>query len=177
MASIARAAAITTTATLVALALSLALPAWAQEVESILNQKEWSVGGVGISDEYGTCAANDASHSDADIWLQVTETLSQNVINEVSVMHPGDPQATAAILQVGNNRFVLGLIEGERFSSAASDGGKSWRRCCGHPLYPAVRGCQRAETLQLRSRRVSGGLRGAGAALSRPRQSLRRFGA
>jgi hypothetical protein len=124
MASIARAAAISTTATLVALALSLALRAWAQEVESILNQKEWSVGGVGISDEYGTCAANDASHSDADIWLQVTETPSQDVINEVSVMHPGDPQATAAILQVGNNRFVLGLIEGERFSSAASDGGK-----------------------------------------------------
>ena len=102
----------------------LALPAWAQEVESILNQTEWSVGGVGISDQFGTCAATDASHSDADIWLQVTETPSQNVINEVSVMHPGDPQATAAILQVGNNRFVLGLIEGERFSSAASDGGK-----------------------------------------------------
>jgi len=42
----------------------------------------------------------------------------------VSVMHPGDPQATAAIVQVGSERFVLGVTEGERFSAAASDGGK-----------------------------------------------------
>jgi hypothetical protein len=104
--------------------IALALPAWAQEVQSILNQTEWSVGGVGISDQFATCAATDASHSDADIWLQVTETPSQGVINEVSVMHPGDPQATAAILQVGSERFVLGVTEGERFSAAASDGGR-----------------------------------------------------
>jgi hypothetical protein len=104
--------------------IALALPAWAQEVQSILNQAEWSVGGVGISDQFGTCAATDASHSDADIWLQVTETPSQGIINEVSVMHPGDPQATAATLQVGSERFVLGVTEGERFSSAASDGGR-----------------------------------------------------
>ena len=104
--------------------IALALPAWAQEVQSILNQTEWSVGGVGISDQFATCAATDASHSDADIWLQVTETPSQNVINEVSVMHPGDPQATAAIVQVGSERFVLGVTEGERFSAAASDGGR-----------------------------------------------------
>lgn len=124
MASIARAATVATTATLVAVALCLALPTRAQEVESILEQKEWSVGGVGISDQFGTCAATDPSHSDADIWLQVTETPSQGVINEVSVMYPGDPQATAAILQVGSDRFVLAVTEGERFSSAASDGGK-----------------------------------------------------
>ena len=109
---------------LIAPFIALALPAWGQEVESILNQTEWSVGGVGISDQFGTCAATDASHSDADIWLQVTETPSQGVINEVSVMHPGDPQATAATLQVGSERFVLGVTEGERFSSAASDGGR-----------------------------------------------------
>ena len=111
-------------ASLIALALCVALPAWAQEVQSILAQTEWSVGGVGISDQFGTCAATDASHSDADIWLQVTETPSQNAINEVSVMHPGDPQATAAILQVGSERFVLGVTEGERFSSAVGAGGR-----------------------------------------------------
>jgi hypothetical protein len=112
-------------ASLIAVALSLALPTRAQEVVSILNQKEWSVAGVGVAaNEYGTCAATDASHADADIWLQVTETPSQNVINEVSVMHPGDPQATAAILEIGGDRFALGVTEGERFSSAASDDGK-----------------------------------------------------
>lgn len=91
---------------------------------SILNQKEWSVAGVGIAaDEYGTCAATDASHADASIWLQVTETPGHSVFNEVSVMHPGDPQATAAILQIGGDRFVLAATEGDRFFSAASDGG------------------------------------------------------
>lgn len=124
MASIARATTIATTATLVAVALCLTPPTLAQEVENILDQKEWSVVGVGISDQFGTCAAADASHADADIWLQVTETPSQGVINEVSVMHPGDPQATAAVLQVGGDRFVLAVIEGERFSSPASDGGR-----------------------------------------------------
>jgi hypothetical protein len=124
MASIARATAIATTAAFLGLALSLARPTRAQEVETILNQKEWPVGGVGISHEYGTCAATDASHADVDIWLQVTETPSQNLINDVSVMHPGDPQATAAILQIGNDRFVLAVIEGERFGSTASDGSK-----------------------------------------------------
>lgn len=125
MASISRAAAIATTATLVALALSPARPTRAQEVVSILDQKEWSVAGVGISaDEYGTCAATDASQADADIWLQVTETPFQNIINEVSVMHPGDAQATAAILRIGNDRFILAATDGDRFSSAASDGGK-----------------------------------------------------
>ena len=125
MAGIARTTATATRATLLVVALFLALPTQAQEVVSILSQKEWSVAGVGISaDEFGTCAANDASHSDASIWLQVTETPSQNVINEVSVMHPGDPQATAAILQVGSDRFVLAETEGERFSSTANDGGK-----------------------------------------------------
>jgi hypothetical protein len=112
-------------ASLTAVLITLALPTRAQEVVSILNQKEWSVAGVGVAaDEYGTCAATDASHTDADIWLQVTETPSQNVINEVSVMHPGDPQATAAILQIGSDRFALAVTEGERFSSAANDGGK-----------------------------------------------------
>jgi hypothetical protein len=125
MARIVRAAAIAATATLVGLALSPARPTRAQEVVSILDQKEWSVAGVGISaDAYGTCAATDASHADADIWLQVTETPSRNTINEVSVMHPGDAQATAAILQIGGDRFVLAATEGDRFFSAASDGGK-----------------------------------------------------
>ncbi len=60
------------TAAVVAVAQPLAR---AQEVVSILNQKEWSVAGVGIAaDEYGTCAATDASHGDASMWLQVTET-------------------------------------------------------------------------------------------------------
>jgi hypothetical protein len=112
-------------ASLIALGLSLALPTRAQEVVRILNQKEWSVAGVGISaDEYGTCSATDASQADANIWLQVTETPFQNLINEVSVMHPGDPQATAATLQIGSDRFVLAVTDGDRFSSAASDGGK-----------------------------------------------------
>ena len=125
MVGIARATATATTAAVLSFILCLVHPARAQEVVSILNQKEWSVAGVGISaDEFGTCAANDASHSDASIWLQVTEIPSQNVINEVSVMHPGDPQATAAILQVGSDRFVLAETEGERFSSTANDGGK-----------------------------------------------------
>jgi hypothetical protein len=122
MASAARAA---VAATIVVFALSPSLPTRAQEVVSILNQKEWSVAGVGIAaDAYGTCAATDASHADADIWLQVTETPSQNLINDVSVMHPGDPQATAAILQIGSDRFVLAVVEGERFGSTAGDGGK-----------------------------------------------------
>ena len=125
MASIARANIIATAAALLVLGLSLAHPTRAQEVVSILNQKEWSVAGVGISaDSYGTCAATDATHADADIWLQVTETPSQNVINDVSVMHPGDPQVTAAILQIGSDRFVLAMTDGDRFVSAASDGGK-----------------------------------------------------
>ena len=105
--------------------IALSASARAQEVVSILNQKEWSVAGVGISaDSYGTCAATDATHADADIWLQVTETPSQNVINDVSVMHPGDPQATAAILQIGSDRFALAVIEGERFGTTADDGSK-----------------------------------------------------
>jgi hypothetical protein len=125
MASIAHASTIATSAALLALGLSLAHLTRAQEVVSILNQKEWSVAGVGISaDAYGTCAATDATHADADIWLQVTETPSQNLINDVSVMHPGDPQATAAILQIGSDRFALAVIEGERFGTTASDGGK-----------------------------------------------------
>jgi len=103
---------------------ALALPALAQEVESILNQKEWSVGGVGMGGEYFTCAATDASHSDDSLWLQVTETPSRNVINDVSVDHPGGPQATAAILQIGGSRFVLAVNDGDRSSAAAGDGGK-----------------------------------------------------
>jgi hypothetical protein len=113
------------TAALVALALLSALPARAQEVVTILDQKEWSVAGVGIgADEYATCAATDASHADADIWLQITETAGHDLFNEVSVMHPGDPQATAAILQVGSDRFVLAATEGDSFFSAAGDGGR-----------------------------------------------------
>ena len=109
------------TASLVA----LALPARAQEVESILDQKEWSVGGVGMGgSEYFTCAATDASHSDDSLWLQVTEIPSRNVINEVSVEHPGESQPAAVILQIGDDRFVLAVTEGERFTAAASDGGK-----------------------------------------------------
>jgi len=100
-------------------------PARAQEVVSILNQKEWSVAGVAIAaDEYGTCAATDASRADASIWLQVTETPGQDLFNEVSVMHPGDPQATAVILQIGGLHFVLAATEGDRFVSAANDGGR-----------------------------------------------------
>ncbi len=112
-------------ATAAVVALGMVAAARAQEVVSILDQKEWSVAGVGIAaDEYGTCAATDASHGDASIWLQVTETPSNNVINEVSVMHPGDPQATAAILHVRDDRFVLAATEGDRFFSGAGDGGK-----------------------------------------------------
>ena len=121
-------ATIAITALLVALAMfasTLAIPTRAQEFVSILDQKEWSVAGVGISaDEYGTCAATDASHSDSNIWLQVTETPGNDVFNEVSVMHPGEAQASAAILQIGSDRFVLGVTEGDRFISAASDGGR-----------------------------------------------------
>lgn len=105
--------------------LTLALPACAQEPETILDQKEWPVGGVGMGgDQYFTCAATDASHADDSLWLQVTELASQNVINEVSVEHPGDLQATAAILQIGGDRFVLAVNSSDRFSSAASDGSK-----------------------------------------------------
>ncbi len=39
-------------------------------------------------------------------------------------MHPGDPQATAAFLQIGGDRFVLAATEGDRFFSAAGDGGR-----------------------------------------------------
>jgi len=128
MASATSTTTIATTAPLIALAMfasTLAIPTRAQEVVSILNQKEWSVAGVGISaDEYGTCAATDASHADASIWLQVTETPGHDMFNEVSVMHPGDPQATAAILQIGGDRIVLAATEGDRFFSAASDGGR-----------------------------------------------------
>jgi hypothetical protein len=99
--------------------------AGAQEVVSILDQKEWSVGGVGIgADEYATCAATDASHADASIWLQVTETPSQGTVNEISVMHPGEPQATAAVLQIGADRFVLATTGGDSFFSGAGEGGK-----------------------------------------------------
>jgi hypothetical protein len=112
-----------TGATIIALAMIAA--ARAQEVVSILNQKEWAVAGVGTgADEYGTCAATDASHADASIWLQVTETPGNGVFNEVSVMHPGDAQATAATLQVGGDRFVLAATNGDSFFSAAGDGGK-----------------------------------------------------
>jgi len=105
--------------------IALALPASAQEPETILDQKEWTVGGVRMGgDQYFTCAATDASHSDDSLWLQVTEIASQNVINEVSVMHPGDSQATAAILQIGGDRFVLSVNDGDRFSAAASDGNR-----------------------------------------------------
>jgi hypothetical protein len=113
------------TAAVAAVAQPPAPPARAQEVVSILNQKEWSVAGVGIAaDEYGTCAATDASHADASIWLQVTETPGHDLFNEVSVMHPGDPQATAAVLQIGGDRFVLAATEGDRFFSAANDGAR-----------------------------------------------------
>jgi hypothetical protein len=97
----------------------------AQEVVTILNQKEWSVAGVGIGgDKYATCAATDASHADASIWLQVTETPSHGTVNEVSVMHPGDAPATAAVLQIGSDRFVLAVTSGDSFFPATGDGGK-----------------------------------------------------
>jgi hypothetical protein len=109
----------------VLIALAAIAAARAQEVTSILDQKEWSVAGVGIgADEYGTCAATDASHADASLWLLVTETPGRDVFNEVSVMHPGDPQAAAAALQIGPDRFVLAMTDGDRFVSAAGDGGK-----------------------------------------------------
>jgi hypothetical protein len=109
----------------VLIALAAIASARAQEVVSILDQKEWSVAGVGIgADEYGTCAATDASHADASLWLQVTETPGHNVFNEVSVMHPGDPQAAAAALQIGPDRFVLAMTDGDRIVSAAGDAGK-----------------------------------------------------
>jgi hypothetical protein len=112
-------------AILFATAFSLALPTWAQEVVSILDQKEWSVAGVGIgADEYATCAATDASRADASIWLQVTETPGHNLFNDVSVMHPGEPQATAAVLQIGGERFVLAATEGDSFFSATGEGGR-----------------------------------------------------
>ena len=99
--------------------------AHAQGVVSILDQKEWSVAGVGIgADEYATCAATDASHADASIWLQVTETPSQGTVDEVSVMHPGEAQATAAVLQVGADRFVLAATSGDSFFATADEGGK-----------------------------------------------------
>jgi len=107
------------------IAFGVAAVAQAQEVVSILNQKEWSVAGVGIgADEYATCAATDALHADASIWLQVTETPSQGTVNEVSVMHPGEVQATAAVLQVGADRFVLAATSGDSFFATADEGGK-----------------------------------------------------
>lgn len=105
--------------------IALSAAARAQEVVTILNQTEWSVAGVGIgADQYGTCAATDASRADASIWLQVTETPGHAIFNEVSVMYPGDAQATAATLQIGADRFVLAMTDGDRFVSAAGDGGK-----------------------------------------------------
>lgn len=105
--------------------IALGASARAQEVVSILDQTEWSVAGVAAgADQYGTCASTDASHADASIWLQVTETPGRDVYNEVSVMHPGDAQATAAALRVGDDRFVLAITDGDRFVSADGDGSK-----------------------------------------------------
>jgi hypothetical protein len=105
--------------------LALPHPARAQEVVTILDQKEWPVSGVGFgSDQYGTCAATDATHADAEIWLQVTETPGYQSFNDVRVMHPGPARGTAAVLQIGGERFVLGESEGDDFFSAAGDGGK-----------------------------------------------------
>lgn len=105
--------------------LALPLPASAQEVVTILDQKEWSVSGVGFgNDQYGTCAATDASRADADIWLQVTETPGHQSFNDVRVMHPDPERATAAVLQIGGERFVLGETEGDDFFSAEGEGGK-----------------------------------------------------
>src|SRR5262245_43183110 len=104
---------------------ALALAARAQEVVTILDQKEWSVSGVSFgSDEYGTCAATDASRPDADIWLQVTETPGRQSFNEVRVMHPGPERPTAAVLQISGERFVLGETEGDDFFAAEGDGGR-----------------------------------------------------
>jgi hypothetical protein len=120
---------------LVTLALvALPLPARAQEVVTILDQKEWSVSGVGFGgDQYGTCAATDASRADADIWLQVTETPGHQSFNEVRVMHPGPERATAAVLQIGGQRFVLGETEGDDFFSAEGDGGRIVAAMLGAP--------------------------------------------
>jgi hypothetical protein len=40
------------------------------------------------------------------IWLPVTETPGHDLFDEVSVMHPGGAQATAAILQSGAAFFA-----------------------------------------------------------------------
>jgi len=156
------------------IAFGVAAVAQAQEVVSILNQKEWSVAGVGIgADEYATCAATDASHADASIWLQVTETPSQGTVNEVAVMHPGEAQATAAVLQVGADRFVLAATSGDSFFATADEGGEDRGGDAeGRHTDPAVRGRQPGEALWLRSCGVSEGLRGPRAALPRACQSL-----
>jgi hypothetical protein len=108
-------------ACLVALALAGlpagAVPARAQEVETILEQMEWRASGVCVgADQCGACTATDAA---ADgILLRVTPP------NGVSVEIPRDSKATAAALDFGSLSFTLRRTDAGKFESAGDDGNK-----------------------------------------------------
>src|SRR5258705_9133617 len=85
------------------------LPAAAQEPMTILEQKEWSVGGVCVGldqcgvcvglDQCGFCAANDVSQ--AGIALRVEPP------KDVSVALSDHPGVSAVLLEIGTASFAL----------------------------------------------------------------------
>ena len=80
------------------------LPAAAQEPMTILEQKEWSVGGVCVGlDQCGFCAANDVSQ--AGIALRVEPP------KEVSVALSDHPGVSAVLLEIATASFTLAPSE------------------------------------------------------------------
>jgi hypothetical protein len=108
---------------IVAALAALSLRAGAQEVGTILRQKYWSAAGVTVDNvNYAFCSVVNDSHADAHIWLQVSGGDDSHDV--VRVMHPGDDGATAAVLDIGGEHFVLDRKSGDDFVAAETDGAR-----------------------------------------------------
>ncbi len=99
------------------------LPAAAQEPMTILEQKEWSVGGVCVGlDQCGFCAATDVSQAGIAVRVEPPKGVSVALTD-----HPG---VSAVLLEIGPERFALapsedlGPGESGHFSASDADGAK-----------------------------------------------------
>jgi hypothetical protein len=99
------------------------LPAGAQEPMTILEQKEWSVGGVCVGlDQCGFCAATDVSQAGVALRVEPPRDVSVSLSD-----HPG---VSAAVLEIGTGSFALvpsdsaGPGESGRFAAGDAEASK-----------------------------------------------------